>query len=125
MQNNEFFANYGTEQWAIEQNLCFMLQEYWEAIRNRTGIGKTLPIQLPLNPVSFIKEFMKEDTLVDIKYAEQSKMSNLEKKEVSQISSEKLSPPTDFIEGEFRKVNESSNGLKLIWPNDENFYHGG
>lgn len=119
MQNKEFFANYGTENWAVEQNLCFMLQEYWDAVRERTGIGQTLPVQLPLNPVSFIKEFMKEDTLVEVKYAEQSKTCYAE--------SHKLSPPTNFIEGEFREINTSDNiqpseGLNLIWPDDENFY---
>ena len=127
MQNKEFFANYGTENWAIEENLCYMLQEYWEAVRTRTGIGKTLTIQLPLNPVSFIKEFMKEETLVDVKYVEQSKLSNLEKNEVRQGESDTLNPPTDFIKGEFREMNtpadtKPSEGLKLIWPNDENFY---
>ena len=90
MTNAEFFANYGTEKWATEQNLCFLLQGYWEAIRERTGVGKELPSQMPLNPVSYVKEFMKEETLVETEWAERSKMDTVEKNTV--------------IDGEFREV---------------------
>lgn len=96
MQNKEFFENYGTEKWAVEQNLCFLLQEYWEAVRERTGVGRTLEANMPLNPVSFVKEFMKEETLVDIKYAEMSKMDTMEKKNVGVVDADYRELGEDF-----------------------------
>lgn len=85
MNNQEVFANYGTEKWVMEQNLCFLLQTYWEAVRGRTGEGRNLSSEMPLNPVGFVKEFMKEETLVETEYAEQSKMDHLEKGEVIDV----------------------------------------
>lgn len=88
MTNQELFEQYNTEKWVIEQNLCFMLQEYWEKY------GKTVIEQakngyttsdMPYNPVSFVKTFMKEETECDIEYAEKSKMNTLENNEVETI----------------------------------------
>lgn len=84
MQNSDFFENYGSEKWAVEQNLCYLLQEYWDAVRKKTVEGKNLPAQMPLNPVSFVKQFMKEESLVEVKYAEMSKMDHLEDRVVAE-----------------------------------------
>jgi len=80
MTNLEVFKQYNTEEWVIEQNLCFLLQKYWEehgkkAIEQAKN-GYTTS-GMPYNPVSFVKEFMKEETLCDVKYAEKSKISTI------------------------------------------------
>ena len=76
MKNADIFAEYGSEKWVIEQNLCFLLQEYWQEIYDK---GYVKEAHMPINPVGFTKEFMKEDTLCDIECAEKSKMQTLEK----------------------------------------------
>ena len=76
MTNQEVFENYGSERWAIEQNLCFMLQEYWDELYKKGVVKES---QMPINPVSFVKDFMKQESYVETKYAEQSKMNTLEK----------------------------------------------
>lgn len=76
MVNSEVFKQFGSEQWAIEQNLCFMLQEYWDELYEKGAVKES---QLPINPVSFVKNFMKEESYVEAEYAEQSKMNTLEK----------------------------------------------
>ena len=81
MLNSEVFKQYHTEQWVIEQNLCFLLQAYWEehgkkAIEQAKN-GYTIST-MPYNPIRFIKKFMKEETLCDVAYAEQSKMTSVE-----------------------------------------------
>lgn len=91
MLNSEIFENYGTEKWVIEENLSYMLQEYWEAAsRELKKYGKDIPMHSPINTVGFVKGFMKEETLVSAKYAEKSKMETLEKGEI--------------LDGEFREV---------------------
>lgn len=80
MTNSEIFKQYNTEEWVIEQNLCFLLQTYWEehgkkAIEQAKN-GYTTS-SMPYNPVSFVKKFMKDETLCDVKYAEQSKISTI------------------------------------------------
>lgn len=77
MTNKEVFINYSSEQWVLEQNLCFMLQDYWDKIKEKCG--DKLPSQMPLNPVTFVKAFMKEETIVDVQLAEKSKMDNIMK----------------------------------------------
>ena len=77
MTNKEVFINYSSEQWVLEQNLCFMLQDYWDKIKEKCG--DKLPSQMPLNPVTFVKSFMKEETIVDVLWAEKSKMDNVMK----------------------------------------------
>ena len=59
MTNAEVFNQYGTERWVIEENLCFMLQEFCEE-ENITPRN---------NLISFIKKFMKEETIVNVEYA--------------------------------------------------------
>ena len=81
MTNSEIFKQFNTEEWVIEQNLCLLLQEYWEehgkkAIEQAKN-GYTTN-GMPYNPVSFVKKFMKEETLCEVEYAERSKMENLE-----------------------------------------------
>ena len=84
MTNQEIFEQYGTEKWIIEQNLCFLLQEYWEKHCKDEFHSNCMPE----NPVSFVKKFMKEETICDVEWAEKSKMDTLNKKTVD----------VDFIE---------------------------
>lgn len=81
MTNAELFREYGTEKWVIEQNLCFLLQEYWEK-HGKKAIEQAkngyVTSDMPYNPVSFIKNFMKEETICDVEYAEKSKISTVE-----------------------------------------------
>ncbi len=74
MTNQELFEQYGSEKWVIEQNLCFLLQTYWEECHSK---GYIMESHMSVNPVGFVKQFMKEETLCNIKYAEQSKMDGL------------------------------------------------
>ena len=80
MTNQELFEQYNTEKWVIEQNLCFLLQKYWEEHGKKTieqAKNGYVTSNMPYNPVSFVKEFMKEETLCDVKYAEKSKISTI------------------------------------------------
>lgn len=77
MTNKEVFINYSSEQWVLEENLCFMLPDYWDKIKEKCG--DKLPSQMPLNPVTFVKAFMKEETIVDVPLAEKPKMDNIMK----------------------------------------------
>lgn len=81
MTNKEVLEKYNTEQWVVEQTLCFMLMEYWE----KHCAERFHRSQLPENPVSFIKKFMQEETISDIEYAEQSKLNTLKQREVITI----------------------------------------
>lgn len=94
MTNKEVFTNYSSEQWVLEQNLCFMLHDYWDKIREKTGIGEKLPSQMPINPVAFVKAFMKEETIVDVPWAEKSKMDNI------------MKHPENIIDAEFTEVTQ-------------------
>lgn len=76
MTNQEVFKNYGSEKWAIEQNLCFLLQGYWEECNDKGYVRKS---QMPINPVGFVKQFMKEETLCEVEFAEKSKLDSLKK----------------------------------------------
>ena len=61
MNNKELFERgYAHE---IEENMCYLLQEYWDKIAEREFHNKYR--QCPFNPVSFIKDFMKRDTYVN------------------------------------------------------------
>ena len=88
MTNQELFEQYNTEKWVIEQNLCLLLQTYWEehgkkAVEQAKRGYRTS--DMPYNPVAFVKKFMKEETICDVEYAEKSKMHTLESKEVGII----------------------------------------
>jgi len=92
MKNSEVFKQYGTEQWVIEQNLCFLLREYWEKYGKKAieqAKNGYVTSNMPCNPVSFVKEFMKDETICDVEFAEKSKISTLESNIVGD---------TDFIE---------------------------
>ena len=81
MTNSEIFKQYNTEEWVIEQNLCFLLQEYWEKYGKKAieqAKNGYITSDMPCNPVSFVKKFMKDETLCDVKYAEKSKISTIE-----------------------------------------------
>ena len=81
MTNQEVFEQYNTEKWVIEQNLCYMLQEYWDK-HGKQAIERAkngyVASGMPYNPVSFVKEFMKDETICDVEYAEKSKIETLE-----------------------------------------------
>lgn len=81
MTNQELFEEYNSEKWVIEQNLCFMLQAYWEE-HGKKAIEQAkngyVTTGMPYNPVSFVKKFMKEETLCAVEYAEKSKMNTVE-----------------------------------------------
>ena len=68
MLNKDIFKEYNTENWAIEENLCYLLQMYRDELRKNKNP----------NIVGFVKDFMKQETFVDIKYAEKSKMNTVE-----------------------------------------------
>ena len=78
MLNKDVFKEYNTEQWVIEENLCYMLQLYWMnycAKRYNEAV-------MPENPVTFVKKFMQEETICNVDMAEKSKMDTLIKSEV-------------------------------------------
>ncbi|MEE3344687.1 MAG: hypothetical protein VZS44_11375 [Bacilli bacterium] len=79
MTNQEVFEEYNTEKWVIEQNLCFMLQKYWEECRAKYGDINLKITELPINPVGFVKQFLKEETICDIEIAEKSKLDTINK----------------------------------------------
>jgi len=83
MLNKDVFKEYGSEQWVIEQNLYFLLQGYWEQLNQKGYIKES---QMPINPVGFIKQFMKEETFCDLEYAEKSKLDSAEKSVVFDAS---------------------------------------
>ena len=82
MTNQEVFKQYGSENWVVEENLCYLLQEYVEELHNKGYIKES---QSPINTVGFVKGFMKENTLCNIEFAEKSKMNSLAKREVAVI----------------------------------------
>ena len=72
MTNSEIFKQYNTEEWVIEENLCFLLQEYWEEYGKKAieqAKNGYVTSDMPYNPVSFVKKFMR---------AEKSKISTIE-----------------------------------------------
>lgn len=73
MTNKELFQI--NEPWATEQNLCFLLQIYWDKINEKDNKRYQ---SMPINPVSFAKEFLKDETLVDTNIVELSKMESLQ-----------------------------------------------
>lgn len=89
MLNSEVFEQFGTEKWVVEQNLCYLLQIYWEKYGTeaceQASRGYKVGRTMPYNPISFVKEFMKEETLCNIEYAEKSKMNTVEKSVVIDV----------------------------------------
>ena len=81
MTNAEVFKQSGTEKWVIEQNLCFLLQEYWEEYGKKAieqAKNGYITHDMPYNPVSFVKQFMKDETYCEVEYAEKSKIYTVE-----------------------------------------------
>ena len=93
MKNSEVFEQYNTERWVIEQNLCFLLQTYWE-IHGRKAIENAkngyITSRMPYNSVSFVKEFMNDETLCDVDYAEKSKIDTIESNIIEDIDFKEL-----------------------------------
>lgn len=92
MTNSEVFKEFNTEKWVIEQNLYFLLQTYWEKHGKKAvedAKNGYITSGMPYNPVSFVKEFMKDETLCAVEYAEKSKISTVENNIIGDI---------DFIE---------------------------
>lgn len=92
MTNSEIFKQYNTEEWVIEQNLCFLLREYWEEYGKKAieqAKNGYITRDMPYNPVSFVKKFMKDETFCDVDYAEKSKMSTIENSVIEDV---------DFVE---------------------------
>lgn len=71
MTNKEVFNNYGTEGWVVEEVLSYLLLEYKELVKQNNWQST--------NTVGFVKNFLKEETLVNTNFAEKSKIENLEK----------------------------------------------
>ena len=88
MTNEEVFRQYGSEKWVVEEVLSYLLLEYWDKHGKRAceeaqrGYRTT---GAPHSTVDFVKDFMKEETLVHTDYAEKSKMDSLEKCVVEEI----------------------------------------
>lgn len=81
MTNAEVFEQFNTERWVIEQNLCFLLQTYWDEYGKKAvedAKNGYITSEMPYNPVSFVKKFMKDETLCAVEYAEKSKMDTVE-----------------------------------------------
>jgi hypothetical protein len=83
MINKEVFEQFGSEQWVIEENLCYLLREY----------ADKLDIVHPYNPVTFVKNFMKEETYVDTKYAEMRAVDTARENVVA-----------DYVDGEYTEI---------------------
>lgn len=86
MLNKEVFEKYGTENWVIEENLCYLLQKYAEKF------GFSDPC-----PSVFVKNFMQEETYVNTKYAEMSAIDTAKKNIVA-----------DYEEGEYKESTNRS-----------------
>ena len=80
MTNKEVFEQYGSENWVVEENLNFLLQKFAEKL----GVRPTF------NIVSFVKDYMKEETIVGVEWAEKSKQDHLER--------------NSYIDGDFREL---------------------
>lgn len=89
MTNQEVFANYGSEQGVIEENLSLLLLMYWEEVYNKYPDTKITRHQ-PINTVSFVKRFMEQDTNCGVEYAEKSKMETLEAAVVADVDADVL-----------------------------------
>ena len=72
MLNSEVFQEYSKEGWVIKQNLCYMLQEFC----NKYCKEETEKIK-PCDVISFVEQYLQEETKCNLKVAEQSKVSTL------------------------------------------------
>ena len=78
MLNKEVFEKFGSENWVIEENLCYLLQEYAEKL----GVSN------PYNPAIFVKDFMQKETYINTKYAEMSAIDTAKKNIVADYTDE-------------------------------------
>ena len=88
MTNEEVFRQYGSEKWVVEEVLSYLLLEYWDKHGKRACEEAQRGYRItgaPHSTVDFVKDFMKEETLVHTDYAEKSKMDSLEKCVVEEI----------------------------------------
>ena len=86
MTNEEVFNS--KQKWAIEENLCFMLQTYWEEACKKENNGQTR--EMTINPVTFVKEFMEKESYV---------YDDMIKKSMADSNS------CEVIDGEYTEVN--------------------
>ena len=77
MTNRDVLKEYASENWVVEEVLSYLLLKYKELVKE----GK----MDSTNIVGFIKNFMKEETLVYTDFAEISKQQNLEKSVVIDV----------------------------------------
>ena len=61
MTNKELFQT--RADYEVEENLGYLLQIYWDKVKEK--IPGNHYLQSPINPVSFVKEFLKEETYVN------------------------------------------------------------
>ena len=93
MTNQEVLEQYSTESWVVEEVLCYLLQEYWENHGTRAieqAKNGYTSNQMPENPVSFVKKFMKEETYCNIEFAEKSKMNTISKGVIIDVASDEV-----------------------------------
>lgn len=77
MTNEEVFKEYSSEHWVLRENLCYLLQQYWYKINNNS--------EMPINPVGFVEDFLKDQSLINPIFAEQSKMNTLQDTIVAEV----------------------------------------
>ncbi len=81
MNNLEVFEQYNTEKWVLEEALSYLLMEYRERcineIKRHSSMDPTSCLD-SVSPVATVKEWINEETLCSVKYAEKSKMNTLE-----------------------------------------------
>lgn len=82
MTNQEVFEQLGSEKWVIEEALCFAIQEYWQKCYDEGRVNIAHP---PVNCVGFVKDYMKEETLCNVEFAEKSKMNTLKKNVIDDV----------------------------------------
>lgn len=82
MTNQEVFEQLGSEKWVIEDALCFAIQKYWQKCYDEGRVSVAHP---PVNCVGFVKDYMKEETLCNVEFAEKSKMDTLKKNVIDDV----------------------------------------
>ena len=80
MTNQDVFKEYGSENWVIVENLGYLLQLYWDKLRESYPDRRLSDFYSPpINTVGFVKDFMKSETYVETEWAEKSKINSVEK----------------------------------------------
>ena len=93
MTNQEVLEQYNTEKWVVEETLCYLLQLYWERYGSKAieqAKDGYISTQMPKNPVTFVKEFMKEETYCNVEFAEKSKMDTVSKGVIIDVTPDEI-----------------------------------